>query len=555
MNTLVNNWYLSGELHIESEASNRPDKDAWQDHFGHSNIWGKFTKIATVRMWGLQNCYGLLQNWDTDSLFIGLKDEGSNRKDAVIAFGDDADESLRFLFAGAGFPPSPPKELLRITGSGNVGIGTMNPFYPLDVNGAVRANRYYGLNSLSLNDYQTVNPASNVYLYSSAHDRDSWVFLDSADTGSNWGIYHRQINSPIKQLPANSIGFIGGGNNDLKSFICLNDGSAYFKGNVGIGTANPTHPLHVKTDWGFLALDSNAAGQDSGLRLMEGGAVKWHMWNSARDAKFYLARDGLTATLALDKSGNVDIGLNPLRISSGWTGSPDGVTNRAEISNDTGAHKTLMIVGNNSAGMGRRVSVWDRLEVNGDVVVTGLIGNKGYSAQPRNPNWGGGIHTWDVEAEGSIWCANYIYGKGGIVKHSDLAEIYFSDEVLEAGDVVCLHPIKDCIIKSGDPTDALVFGVISTEPGLLMNSDHDEEKEGNFPVALCGRVPCKVTDENGPIKRGDMLCSSSKAGHAMKAKPTMINDVAVYHPGTIIGKALGALESGTGIIDIFVFPG
>src|SRR5256886_13541639 len=35
--------------------------------------------------------------------------------------------------------------------------------------------------------------------------------------------------------------------------------------------------------------------------------------------------------------------------------------NRAEISNDTGTYKTLMIVGNGSAGQGRRVSIWDRL--------------------------------------------------------------------------------------------------------------------------------------------------------------------------------------------------
>jgi hypothetical protein len=64
-------------------------------------------------------------------------------------------------------------------------------------------------------------------------------------------------------------------------------------------------------------------------------------------------------------------GSNPLRFSSGWTGYPDGATNQAEISNDTGTFKTLMIVGNKSAGVGRRVSIWDRLDVNGTLVTTG----------------------------------------------------------------------------------------------------------------------------------------------------------------------------------------
>jgi Chaperone of endosialidase len=58
-------------------------------------------------------------------------------------------------------------------------------------------------------------------------------------------------------------------------------------------------------------------------------------------------------------------------VSSGWTGFPDAVTNQAEISNDTGTYKTLMIVGNRSAGVGRRVSVWDRLEVNGSAFKPG----------------------------------------------------------------------------------------------------------------------------------------------------------------------------------------
>jgi hypothetical protein len=89
---------------------------------------------------------------------------------------------------------------------------------------------------------------------------------------------------------------------------------------------------------------------------------------------------------------------NPVRFTSAWSGSPDGagVTNRAEISNDTGTYKTLMIIGNKSAGLKRRVSVWDRLEVNGLLTVTEAItpsaGNS--SARgiqfPSDPGLGGG---------------------------------------------------------------------------------------------------------------------------------------------------------------------
>jgi hypothetical protein len=38
----------------------------------------------------------------------------------------------------------------------------------------------------------------------------------------------------------------------------------------------------------------------------------------------------------------------------------------------------------------------------------------------------------------------------------------------------------------------------------------------------------------------------------MKARPIRLGDQAVYAPGTILGKALGSLESGCGMIDIFV---
>jgi hypothetical protein len=145
-------------------------------------------------------------------------------------------------------------EVMRITTGGNVGIGT-SPSFTLDVNGNTRAERYRGINSLTLNTYTTVNPASNVFLYSQPNDRDAWIFLDSADTSSNWGIYHRQIDSTVSNLPGNSLGFIGGGANTLQSYISLDNGNAYFRGNVGIGTPSP---LLTASDRGNLTINGSA---------------------------------------------------------------------------------------------------------------------------------------------------------------------------------------------------------------------------------------------------------------------------------------------------------
>jgi hypothetical protein len=69
---------------------------------------------------------GTLVSEDTDSVFFGLKNEGLDRKDAVIAWGDNPADVFRFIFSAVG-GPADGQEIMRLQPNGNVGIGTTNP--------------------------------------------------------------------------------------------------------------------------------------------------------------------------------------------------------------------------------------------------------------------------------------------------------------------------------------------------------------------------------------------------------------------------------------------
>ena len=74
----------------------------------------------------------------------------------------------------------------------------------------------------------------------------------------------------------------------------------------------------------------------------------------------------------------------------------------------------------------------------------------------------------------------------------------------------------------------------------MMNS----EAEGQY-VALRGRVPCKVI---GPVKKGDVLITSSRPGFAETS-----SDPAFVGAACIVGKALGEWDSPSeGVVEIVV---
>lgn len=95
-------------------------------NYGMKWLWGQHIADGAEQMWGLTGAYGRLITWDSDGLFVGLKNEGADRKDAVIAWGDNSDDRLRFLFTAPqadGLPNLAPVQVLALSANGAAELG------------------------------------------------------------------------------------------------------------------------------------------------------------------------------------------------------------------------------------------------------------------------------------------------------------------------------------------------------------------------------------------------------------------------------------------------
>ena len=130
----------------------------------------------------------------------------------------------------------------------------------------------------------------------------------------------------------------------------------------------------------------------------------------------------------------------------------------------------------------------------------------------------------------------------------ELAKSMPVSQQVELGDVVVVDRANRGWLKIAETAaDPAVVGVISSEPGVLLGGKKDSaarKDSTKAPVALSGIVKCKVDASYGPIQVGDLLTTSPTTGFAMKAQNAA--------PGTILGKALDSLDSGTGLIEILI---
>lgn len=142
-----------------------------------------------------------------------------------------------------------------------------------------------------------------------------------------------------------------------------------------------------------------------------------------------------------------------------------------------------------------------------------------------------GTMNGNYKINGTLNVTGNVYIGGNL---SDLAENIWTAEGVGPGDLVVLSGGENVELTS-TPYDKRVAGVISTAPATVFGIEN-----GDQPLAISGRVPVKVTNENGAIVVSDLLTSSSTPGSAMKCSDANLCF------GAIVGKAMEPMNDVNG---------
>lgn len=146
----------------------------------------------------------------------------------------------------------------------------------------------------------------------------------------------------------------------------------------------------------------------------------------------------------------------------------------------------------------------------------------------------------------------HLNGQAGdiILRNADCAEDFPIENAgsVEPGTVLVIGgdtQLRVCSEAYDKRVAGVVAGAGTYKPGIILGRKEDQ-RDNSLPVALMGRVYCKVDSRDGAIEVGDLLTTSPTPGHAMKVADPM------KAFGAVIGKALEPISRRMGMIPILV---
>ena len=476
--------------------------------------------------------------------------------------------------------------------AGNVGIGTSTPNANLTVKGSVNSGSGTNLASFSSGNNSNLVTITDAGAFSSR--------------GAGTFNYNGSNNISKSTVGADFIQYNSAGT--ITNYI-QTAGNSYFNGgNVGIGTTTPQTLLHLSQDGAILGienptLEDTSAGREThitfygnmadGTRHGLADIKASHSSTAANqegELNFYVntGAQGLTPTTAAltigDNSAGVGGGYmfvnSDIRINTNskyyWNNSTRltaGTDSTLLMTNGAATDFSIMKFGgttsafpgikfiNTSTGSQNAVQIIAAdSSSSANLLVTGSVGigtstpfatttaltvcaltnctlSTASSAVMFLASDDGLTTGVSLVARGSI--------SGGNADMGEYVDVVGSDSDYNAGDILSVSANNSGKFeKSGKPFDENLAGVVTETAGFIAGGG---AAHGSTIIALAGRVPVKVSTENGPIKVGDYITSAGEIGYGMRADKA----------GRVLGQALTAFDGSlaTGTVTVFVHPG